>query len=130
MLWQTLPWVAKLAFPKIVIRIAKWTKVDPCQNPVVKYHSKSIMKALKELKLRKRWSFPFGISSVNVTKSAGNCGFGHIYWRNPQWKTFLCIVCCSSFFVFEFEEALSNRKVPFITQPTFTYSKLTIETLE
>ena len=23
------------------------------------------------------------ISSVNVTKSAGNCGFGHIYWRNP-----------------------------------------------
>ena len=21
--------------------------------------------------------------SVNVTKSAGNCGFGHIYWRNP-----------------------------------------------
>ena len=25
-------------------------------------------------------------SSVNVTKSAGNGGFGHIYWRNP-WKT-------------------------------------------
>ena len=23
------------------------------------------------------------ISSVNVTKSAGNCGFGHINWRNP-----------------------------------------------
>ena len=27
------------------------------------------------------------ISSVNMTKSAGNCGFGHIYWRNPLWKT-------------------------------------------
>ena len=27
------------------------------------------------------------ISSVNVTKSAVSCGFGHIYWRNPYWKT-------------------------------------------
>ena len=34
-----------------------------------------------------KWSFPLRISSVNVTKSAGNCGFGHIYWRNPSWKT-------------------------------------------
>ena len=31
----------------------------------------------KEMKLSLR------ISSVNVTKFAGNCGFGHIYWRNP-----------------------------------------------
>ena len=31
-------------------------------------------------KLRKKWSVPLWISSVNVT---GNCGFGHIYWRNP-----------------------------------------------
>ena len=28
-------------------------------------------------------NFPLGISSVNVAKSAGNCGFGYIYWRNP-----------------------------------------------
>ena len=27
--------------------------------------------------------FPLRISSVNVTKSAGNSGFGHTYWRNP-----------------------------------------------
>ena len=26
----------------------------------------------------KKWRFPLRISSVNVTKSAGNCGFGHI----------------------------------------------------
>ena len=33
--------------------------------------------------LHKKWSFPWRISSVNVTKSAGYCGFGHIYyWRN------------------------------------------------
>ena len=29
--------------------------------------------------LHKKWSFPLRISSVNVTKSEGNCGFGHIY---------------------------------------------------
>ena len=33
--------------------------------------------------LHKKWSFPLRISSVNVTKYAGNCGFSHIYWRNP-----------------------------------------------
>ena len=38
-----------------------------------------------------KWSFPFRISSENVTKSAGNwsskCDQIHIYWRNPEWKT-------------------------------------------
>ena len=34
-----------------------------------------------------KWSFPLKISSVNVTKPAGNCVFGHIYWRNPLRKT-------------------------------------------
>ena len=31
--------------------------------------------------------FSLRISSINVTKSEGNCGFVHIYWRNPLWKT-------------------------------------------
>ena len=26
-------------------------------------------------------------SSVSMTKSPENCRFGHIYWRNPYWKT-------------------------------------------
>ena len=43
--------------------------------------------------LHKKWSFLLRISSVNVTKSAGNCGFGHIYWRNPQWKTSFFMQC-------------------------------------
>ena len=30
--------------------------------------------------LHKKWSFPLRTSS----------GFGHIYWRNSLWKTFLC----------------------------------------
>ena len=33
--------------------------------------------------LHKKRSFPFTISSENVTKSAGNCRFCHIYRRNP-----------------------------------------------
>ena len=37
--------------------------------------------------LHKKWSFPLRISSVNVTKFAGNCRFGRIYWRNPWWET-------------------------------------------
>ena len=31
----------------------------------------------------KKWRFQLRISSVNVVKFAGNCGFDHIYWRNP-----------------------------------------------
>ena len=37
--------------------------------------------------LHKKWSFPLRISSINVTKSVVSCGFRHIYWRNPKWKT-------------------------------------------
>ena len=36
-----------------------------------------------EESLCEKWCFPLRISSVHVTKSAGNCRFGHIYWRNP-----------------------------------------------
>ena len=32
--------------------------------------------------LLKEWSFLLRISSLNVTKSAVSCRFGHIYWRN------------------------------------------------
>ena len=32
-----------------------------------------------KLLLHKKWNFPLRISSVNVTKSAGNCGFGQIF---------------------------------------------------
>ena len=38
--------------------------------------------------------FPFRISSVNVTKSADpKLLFGHIYLRNPRWKTSLFVQC-------------------------------------
>ena len=30
-----------------------------------------------------KMKFSIKIFPVNVTKSTGNCRFGHIYWRNP-----------------------------------------------
>ena len=43
----------------------------------------SIYSVFDEVALHKKWSFSLRISSVNVTKSTVNCGFGHIYWGNP-----------------------------------------------
>ena len=43
--------------------------------------------------LHKKWSFPLHISSLNKTKSAGNCGFGQIYWKNLSWKTSFFVQC-------------------------------------
>ena len=48
----------------------------------------------------KQWSFPWRISSVNMTKSTVSCGFGHTYCGNLQRKT--------SFFVQWFPEKLKD----------------------
>ena len=41
--------------------------------------------------LHKKWSFPLRVSSVNVTKSAVSCEFGHVYWKILNGKLhFLC----------------------------------------
>ena len=54
-----------------------------------------------------KWRFPLRISSVNVIKSVGNCEFGHIYWKNPKWKTSFFVQCStciewfSAFFVYK-----------------------------
>ena len=39
------------------------------------------------ISLHKKWSFPWRVSLVNVAKSAVFWGCGHIYWKNPYWKT-------------------------------------------
>ena len=43
---------------------------------------RELSKLIWQLTLHKKWSFPLRISSVNKTKSAVSCGFGHIYWKN------------------------------------------------
>ena len=65
--------------------------------------------------LHKKWNFPLRISLVNVTKSAVSCGFGHIYQRNPQWKTFLCSVSFLDYSIsdqyFHFTLPVNTRKL-------------------
>ena len=52
----------------------------------------------KIVALHKKLSFPLKISSVNVTQSAGNCGFGHIIEEILNGRLhFLCSVYCHYF---------------------------------
>ena len=46
---------------------------------LVKPFSGARTEAMKHYSCKKKRSFPLRISSVNVTKSAENCKFGHIY---------------------------------------------------
>ena len=45
---------------------------------------------IKKDALHKKLSFQLRISSVHVNQI---CGFGHIYWRNPSWKTSFFVQC-------------------------------------
>ena len=70
------------------------------------------------LAFHRKWIFPLRASSVNVTKSAENCGFGHIYWRNPKWKTSFFVQCWSS-------ESLQRRKT--FSQKIFSFKKVLLK---
>ena len=69
-------------------------------KPTANFWFSSIFRGYKmgTLKRKTFWTvhnpayYPASISSVNLTKSAGNCRFGHIYWRNLQWKTSFFVV--------------------------------------
>ena len=56
---------------------SNWKKglIQPCCSIISQSNSSSYC--------TKNESFPLWISSVNVANFAGNCVFGHIYWRNP-----------------------------------------------
>ena len=69
--------------------------------------------------LHKKWSFPLRICSVNVTKSVGNCVFGHIYWRNRYWKTFF--VCSDN------DDWRANFSMILFSPLYFRYVKIIIE---
>ena len=55
-----------------------------------------------------KWSFRLRISSVNVTKSTGNCGFGQIYWKNPLSKISFFVQCILFHLKFENLELFVN----------------------
>ena len=65
-----------------------WSPISSSLIAVDLFSFYSVNKAEKDLwALHKWWSFPLRIFLVNVTKSAANCGFGHMHQRNPYWKT-------------------------------------------
>ena len=83
---ETKTWVAcyMAAAKSEWIRIA-WRNESQKEQISLK---KEVEKAMKKVEvivssLHKKWSFPLRISSVNVTKSTGNCGFDYIYWIYP-----------------------------------------------
>ena len=91
-----LKWVSKESKAqslKIIHQVPahNWAAVKKAYNLVTScYKQRHRVKQIHELWLElksihctKKWSFSLRISWVNVTNSAGNCGFGHIYSRNP-----------------------------------------------
>ena len=63
-----------------------WKITTP--NSFLRLHS------LKSDNVHKKWSFTLRISSVS-------CGFGHIYWRKPEWKTSFFVQCYHHQFCYE-----------------------------
>ena len=47
------------------------------------HHSLKFVEVKGKTSTTQKMKFPWRISSVNVAKSAGNYGFGLIYWRKP-----------------------------------------------
>ena len=62
------------------------------------------------ISLHKKWSLKLRISLVNATKSVVFCGFGHICWRNSQWKTLFFIQCIDLPCYNKSEKELFNMK--------------------
>ena len=62
----------------------KWNWVTSIFSKAKKIQKKGALAT----SLHKKWSFPLRISSVNVTKFAGNCEFGHIYWKKLLMRNF------------------------------------------
>ena len=52
--------------------------INKRNTSIRKYIKNILVESEQQLSLHKKWSFPLRIPSVNVTKSSGNCGFGHI----------------------------------------------------
>ena len=75
----------KLSAGDRVIWISLWSG----KNSILKSHDHECESCNTAQKMK----FSLRISSVNVTKSAGNYRFDNIYWRNPLWKTSFFVQC-------------------------------------
>ena len=75
--------ITKIVFPRNIASMIN--VVSTLLNKVCKIWTQfsNFMQVLGQMSPHKKWSYPLRTSSVNVTKSTGNFGFGHIYGRNP-----------------------------------------------
>ena len=82
--WK-LTWKLEASVPIHAIKATLWTSCKISRNCALigHYFAALLMSDIPFQSLHKKLSSPLRISSVNVIKSAGNCRFGHIYWRNP-----------------------------------------------
>ena len=78
---------------------------------VVQFYNKMVQ--VLQIALHKKWSFLLRISSVNATKSAVSCGFGHIYWRNP-YRKYKSIYDESIIYLSQISSLRSNSKTFFV----------------
>ena len=83
---------------RIIVRVhSKYGKIRAERKSEFEQFSRSELSRIYFSKnfqsVHKNWSFPLRIFPVNVTKSAGNGGFGHIYWTNLQCKSSFVVPC-------------------------------------
>ena len=63
-----------------ILRVDAWIgKISNTCTPDEYYKWEKSTTSDQPSTLHKKWSFALRISSVNVSKSAVSCGFGHIY---------------------------------------------------
>ena len=81
--FHTLPYfsVNNSGFKRFPWNLENPSTTDKHYNLNKRMHRRKWAPKRQHQTLRKKWGFPLRISPVNVTKSARNCGFGHIYWR-------------------------------------------------
>ena len=72
--------------------------------------------------LHKKWSFPLKISSVNATKSAGNCGFG-LTFTEEIFIHFLRSACHAMLSHFFIRYGKLTIWIEIVTIPANIYSK-------
>ena len=64
-----------------------------------------------------KMEFSIKISLVNMTKSAENCGFGHIFKRNPYWKTSFFVQCDNWSFLAKLSAFRQSRWYSYLIMP-------------
>ena len=71
----------------IIVNVIKGKSDNPVWITQEIWSVRGTLVKFRSMHVAQKMKFSIEGFSVNVTKSAGNCGFDQIYWRNPSWKT-------------------------------------------